>query len=201
MKIRDIMTSQGLTTATLDSTLAEIAAKMRDSEMSAIPIVDESDSLVGIVTARDIVVRGIAEGHDPDQCTAEEIIGEQLHTIHPEAEIAEAAELMARRRIRRLPVVEGDVIVGLISMDDLARQIRGEEAGQAAEEIPSGVGSARRPASGPRAVPISRGPQGVPKQSVSGRVREPAGSRSQREPGKKKITPTRSRSRARRKAS
>jgi CBS domain-containing protein len=139
MKVSDIMTSEGLATATLDTTLAEIAARMRDENVGAIPIVDEDDKLAGIITDRDIVVRGIAEGEDPDKCTAEDIIGEKLHTIHPHADIEEAAELMARHQIRRLPVVENSIIVGMISLGDIAVKSEEDEASVALEDISEGV--------------------------------------------------------------
>lgn len=200
MKIRDIMTSEGLATATLDTTLAEIAVKMRDASMSAIPILDQDDGLAGIVTARDIVVRAIAAGRDPNECTAEEIIGGQIHTIHPDAEIAEAAELMANRQVRRLPVVEDQVIVGLISLDDLAERAA-EEAAGAVEDISRG---ARRPVSpgAKRPQPVSRSRRSEAKQTrVSGSVRQKAASRSPQEQGKKKVTPIRGGSRAKRRAS
>jgi len=201
MKIRDIMTSQGLATATLDTTLAEIAVKMRDANMSAIPILDQDDGLAGIVTARDIVVRAIAAGRDPNECTAEEMIGGQIHTIHPDAEIAEAAELMANRQIRRLPVVEDHVIVGLISLDDLAEQAANEEATEAVEDISRG---ARRPVSpgAKRPQPVSRSRRSEAKQTrVSGNVRQQAASRSPQEQGKKKVTPIRGGNPSKRRAS
>jgi len=201
MKIRDIMTSQGLATATLDTTLAEIAVKMRDANMSAIPILDQDDGLAGIVTARDIVVRAIAAGRDPNECTAEEMIGGQIHTIHPDAEIAEAAELMANRQIRRLPVVEDHVIVGLISLDDLAEQAANEEATEAVEDISRG---ARRPVSpgAKRPQPVSRSRRSEAKQTrVSDSVRQQAASRSPQKPEKKKVTPILGGGRAKRRAS
>ncbi len=139
MKVSDIMTSEGLATATLDTTLAEIAARMRDENVGAIPIVDDDEKLAGIITDRDIVVRGIAEGQDPDECTAEDIISEKLHTIHPHADIEEAAELMARHQIRRLPVVENAVIVGMISLGDIAVKSEEDEAASALEDISEGV--------------------------------------------------------------
>jgi len=139
MKVSDIMTSEGLATATLDTTLAEIATRMRDENVGAIPIVDEDEKLAGIITDRDIVVRGIAEGEDPDECTAEDILSEQLHTIHPQADLEEAAELMARHQIRRLPVVEDAVIVGMISLGDLAVKSEEDEASAALEDISEGV--------------------------------------------------------------
>lgn len=139
MKVRDIMTSEGLATANLDTTLAEIAERMRDENVGAIPIVDDDDKLTGIITDRDIVVRAIAEGEDPNACTAEEILSEQLHTIHPDADLEQAADLMASRQIRRLPVLEDDVIIGMISLGDLAVKSEEDEASDALEDISEGV--------------------------------------------------------------
>jgi CBS domain-containing protein len=139
MKVRDIMTSEGLATANLDTTLAEIAERMRDENVGAIPIVDDDDKLTGIITDRDIVVRAIAEGEDPNECTAEEILSEQLHTIHPDADLEQAADLMASRQIRRLPVLEDDVIIGMISLGDLAVKSEEDEASDALEDISEGV--------------------------------------------------------------
>jgi CBS domain-containing protein len=138
MKVRDIMTSEGLATATLETTLTEIATRMRDENIGAVPIVDDEDRLVGIITDRDVVVRCIAAGQDPEECTAEEILSEELHTIHPEAEIEEAADLMANRQIRRLPVVEDEVIIGMISLGDIAVK-SDEDASDALEDISEGV--------------------------------------------------------------
>jgi CBS domain-containing protein len=139
MKVREIMTSEGLATATLDTTLAEIAERMRDENVGAIPIVDEDEKLAGIITDRDIVVRAIAEGEDPNECTAEEILSEQLHTIDPDAALEDAADLMARHQIRRLPVVEDEVVVGMISLGDLAVKSDEEEAADVLEDVSEGV--------------------------------------------------------------
>ncbi len=138
MKVRDIMTSEGLATATLDTTLTEIATRMRDENIGAVPIVDDEDRLAGIITDRDIVVRCIATGQDPEECTAEDILSEELHTIHPEADLEDAADLMASRQIRRLPVVEDEVIVGMISLGDIAVK-SDEDASDALEDISEGV--------------------------------------------------------------
>ena len=139
MKVREIMTSEGLATATLETTLAEIAERMRDESVGAIPIVDDDDKLVGIITDRDIVVRAVAEGEDPQECTAEEILSEQLHTIDPEAALEEAAELMARHQIRRLPVVEDEIVVGMISLGDIAVKSEEDEASDILEDVSEGV--------------------------------------------------------------
>lgn len=166
MKVREIMTSEGLATATLDTTLTEIAQRMRDENVGAIPIVDDDDKLAGIITDRDIVVRAIAEGENPEECTAEEILSEELHTIHPEADLEEAADLMASRQIRRLPVLEDEVIVGMISLGDLAVKSEEDEASEALEDISEGV----REQSGLRSRNLR--PQSARRQSSGERVAE-----------------------------
>jgi CBS domain-containing protein len=144
MKVREIMTSEGLATATLDTTLAEIAERMRDENVGAIPIVDDDDKLCGIITDRDIVVRAVAEGEDPGECTAEEILSGQLHTINPEAELEEVADLMARHQIRRLPVVEEEVVIGMVSLGDLAVKSEEDEAADVLEDVSEGVRQAEQ---------------------------------------------------------
>lgn len=139
MKVRDIMTSEELATATLDTTLQEIASMMKTENVGAIPILDEEDNLAGIITDRDIVVRAIAEGQDPASCTAEEILSEELHTIEPDAGLEEAADLMARHKIRRLPVVEESMIIGMISLGDISVKAEDEKAGEALGDISEGV--------------------------------------------------------------
>lgn len=166
MKVCEIMTSEGLATATLDTTLTEIAQRMRDENVGAIPIVDDDEKLAGIITDRDIVVRAIAEGDNPDECTAEEILSEELHTIHPDADLEEAADLMASRQIRRLPVLEDEVIIGMISLGDLAVKSEEDEASEALEDISEGV----REQSGSRSRNLR--PQSGRRQSSGERVAE-----------------------------
>jgi CBS domain-containing protein len=145
MKVRDIMTSDELATATLDTTLEEIANMMKDENVGAIPVLDDEDNLAGIITDRDIVVRAIAEGQDPSSCTAEEILSEELHTIEPDAGLEEAADLMARHKIRRLPVVEDGMIIGMISLGDISVKAEEEQdkAGEALGDISEGVKPSR----------------------------------------------------------
>lgn len=170
MKVREIMTSEGLATATLDTTLAEIAERMRDENVGAIPVVDEDEKLAGIITDRDIVVRAIAEGEDPNECTAEEILSEKLHTIDPNAELEEAADLMARHQIRRLPVVEDEVVIGMISLGDLAVKSEEDEASDVLEDVSEGGRQAGGSQQGRRQ--SSGRTQGQPRQSSGERVAE-----------------------------
>src|SRR5437763_1909013 len=143
MKVRDIMTSEGLATASLDTTLEDIATMMRDENVGAIPVLDDDENLAGIITDRDIVVRAIAEGQDPSECTAEEILSEELHTIEPDSDIEVAADLMARHKIRRLPVVEDGEIIGMISLGDISVKGEEEHASEALEDISEGVKEGR----------------------------------------------------------
>jgi len=135
MKVREIMTSGSLATATLDTTLEEIANMMKAGDVGAIPVLDDDEKLAGIVTDRDIVVRAIAEGEDPTECTAEDVLSEELHTIEPDADVEDAAELMSRHQIRRLPVVEDEEVIGIISLGDISIKSQTEQAGDALEDI------------------------------------------------------------------
>lgn len=131
MKVREIMTKE-VGTATLDSTIEDVAAMMKEEDVGAIPVVDDGE-LAGIVTDRDIVIRCIAEGKNPSDTTVEEILTEELHTIEPEADVEDAAQVMSERQIRRLPVVDGGELVGVISLGDIA--VKDEDSQTAAESL------------------------------------------------------------------
>ncbi|MGG3955943.1 CBS domain-containing protein [Bhargavaea massiliensis] len=132
-KVKEMMTTEVECCTPLDN-MYEAAVKMRDYNVGAIPIVD-GNRLVGIVTDRDLVIRGIAE-KKPGSTAVTEVMSKQLVTISPDASVAEAARLMAKHQIRRLPVVEGDTLVGMVSLGDLATHTASDEqAGEALTEI------------------------------------------------------------------
>jgi len=138
MKVREIMTKE-VGTATLDSTIEDVAAMMKEEDVGSIPVMDDGE-LAGIVTDRDIVVRCIAEGKNPSDTTVEEILTEELHTIEPEADVEDAAQVMSEHQIRRLPVVDGGELIGVISLGDIA--VKDEDSQTAAdslEDISQGV--------------------------------------------------------------
>ena len=137
MKVRDIMTSD-VATATPDTTLDDIASMMKEENVGAIPVLDD-EVLIGIVTDRDIVVRCIADGKDPAECTAEDVISGNLETVEPEDDVDEAAHIMAHRQIRRLPVVEDGRLVGMLSLGDIAVKESDRTAGGALESVSEGV--------------------------------------------------------------
>jgi CBS domain-containing protein len=138
MKVSDLMTAR-IAKAQMDTTLEEIAMMMKTENIGAIPVVDE-DELIGMVTDRDIVMRCVAEGGDPTEMTAEDIVTEELETIDPDSEVHEAMELMSRRQIRRLAVVDRGELVGMISLGDIAvKQGDEERSGQTLKEVSFGV--------------------------------------------------------------
>jgi CBS domain-containing protein len=115
--VKEIMTSE-VECCTLLDNVYEVAVKMKENDVGAIPIVD-GDKLVGMITDRDIVVRGVAEKH-PGSSKVEEVMSDKLITVGADAGIDEASALMSRHQIRRLPVVDGQKLVGIVSLGDLA---------------------------------------------------------------------------------
>ncbi|PLR79189.1 CBS domain-containing protein [Bacillus sp. V3-13] len=132
-QVRDIMTEDVETCSLLDNVF-EVAVKMKELDVGAIPIVD-NEKLVGMITDRDIVVRGIAEKY-PGSSKVEAIMSKNLITVSPDTSTKEAAELMAQHQIRRLPVVENGKLVGIVALGDLAvRELTDDQAKTALSEI------------------------------------------------------------------
>lgn len=140
-KISEIMTDDVESCSLLDNVF-EVAQKMKELNVGAIPIVDQ-DQLVGMITDRDIVLRCIAEKHPPSS-KVEEIMSKDLITVTPDQTSQEAVRLMAKHQIRRLPVVEGKRLIGIVSLGDLAvRQLTDDQAKQALSEISEQSGEMR----------------------------------------------------------
>ncbi|MBD8014706.1 CBS domain-containing protein [Microbacterium sp. APC 3898] len=117
MKIKEIMTTD-VETCMPESTLQEVALKMREINVGSIPICEDG-RLVGIVTDRDIVVRGLAE-QIPSEAPISEILSAEVVTGTVDLTVEEAAEMMATHKIRRLPIVTGEQVIGIVSLGDLA---------------------------------------------------------------------------------
>jgi CBS domain-containing protein len=116
--IAAVMTKQP-TVLESDSPVMDAARVMRDSDIGDV-IVIEGGSVCGIVTDRDIVVRGIASGKDPATTQLGEICSKDVTTVSSDTPVEEVVRLMRDRAIRRLPVVDGDRPVGVVSLGDLA---------------------------------------------------------------------------------
>ena len=131
--VRDVMTSNPRTIEA--STPATDAARsMKDEDVGSLPIV-EGDRLAGMVTDRDIAVRIVAEGRDGSTSVGE-IASRDLVTVDPDQSIDEAARLMARHQLRRLPVVEEDGrLVGIVAQADVAQLGDDSLTGEVVERI------------------------------------------------------------------
>ena len=131
--VKDIMSKEIECCSLLDN-MYEVAVKMKELNVGAIPIVDE-ERLVGMITDRDIVIRGVAE-KNPGSTKVEKIMSDQLVTVTSDTTTNQAAKLMAEHQIRRLPVVEGENLIGIVSLGDFAtHQLTDEQAGDALSEI------------------------------------------------------------------
>ena len=118
-----------------DKSVAYAAKMMRDEDVGLAPIV-EGNRLVGAVTDRDITIRVVAEGKDPESTKVTEIASTALVTVDPQQDLDEALWLMAQHQVRRLPVVEEDGrLVGVITQADVARSADDRRTGEFVEEI------------------------------------------------------------------
>jgi CBS domain-containing protein len=138
IRCSEIMT-QNVRTAGRDASLRDVAAMMRDGDMGAVPVVDNG-RLIGIVTDRDIVVRGVAEGVSGD-VPISQVMTTELFTVAPDDFAFEAIRLMGDKQVRRVPVVSEDgSLAGIIAMADVALSMEDEEEIAATlEEISSGA--------------------------------------------------------------
>ena len=109
----------GVVTAAPDESALSVARKMRDNRVGSVVIVDAGDSPVAMVTDRDLAVRVFAEGIDPETAVADHA-SRPLIWGEPETELDEAAALMVQHRVRRLPVIDGDSLAGIVTLDDIA---------------------------------------------------------------------------------
>jgi CBS domain-containing protein len=140
--VKDVMTARPRA-VTRETPVSKVAELMESEDVGAIPVVD-GDRLLGMITDRDIVVRVIAKGKDPQGMPAGEIASTELVTLQPDEDLSEALKLMAHYQVRRLPVVDADErLVGVVSQADVAFAAKEKAAGEMVEEI-------SRPREGPR---------------------------------------------------
>jgi CBS domain-containing protein len=116
--IQDVMTPNPRTVGT-ESPLRQAAEIMRDQDVGSV-VVTEGDDVCGIVTDRDIAVRAVAAGRDPNETKVAEVCNRDVVSLSPDQSIDDAIRLMRDENIRRLPVLEGGKAVGIVSLGDLA---------------------------------------------------------------------------------
>ena len=131
--IRDVMSSNPCA-IDADKPVAYAAKMMKQEDVGLAPIV-QGDRLIGTLTDRDIVVRVVAEGKDPQTVTAREVASTDLVTIDPQQDLDEALRLMASKQVRRLPVVEEGRLVGVLAQADIAREAEEQQTGRLVEDI------------------------------------------------------------------
>ena len=131
---RDIMTA-GAECANVTDTLVDAARKMRDLDVGALPICGTDDRLAGMLTDRDIVVRCIADGGDPSSVRVGDLADGKPVTIGADDSIEEALATMSKHGVRRLPVIDGHDLVGMVSQADIARNLPGDKIGDLVEAI------------------------------------------------------------------
>lgn len=132
--IREIMTSNP-STIEPDNSIVEAARIMKQEDAGVVPVT-ENGRLTGMVTDRDIAIRVVAEGKDPQSTTVREVASTDLVTVDPQQDLDEALRLMAQHQVRRLPVVEEDGrLVGVVAQADVAREGDDTKTGQVVQEI------------------------------------------------------------------
>jgi CBS domain-containing protein len=133
---REIMTAD-VTCVGERQTLADAARIMAELEVGSLPICGEDERLKGMVTDRDIVTRAIAKGRDPKEVTAGELALGKPVTIGADDDAAEVLRTMAGHKVRRLPVIDGHRLVGIVAVADVARALPDRPVGDLIDALSS----------------------------------------------------------------
>ena len=143
MQVQQIM-QRNVTIADPNMTIRDVARKMRSENIGALPV-GENDRLIGMVTDRDLVVRGVAADCEPDETTVREVMSEGISYCFEDDDAQAAAQIMAEHQVRRLPVLNRDKrLVGVIALADLGRS-QASAAQEAVQGISEATGRDRRP--------------------------------------------------------
>jgi len=131
---REIMTPD-VTCIGEKENLAEAARKMADLDVGSLPICGDDNRLKGMITDRDIVLNCVAEGMDTTQTKVQDYAGDEVVTIGADDSIEDALATMSKHGVRRLPVIDGHDLVGMISQADIAKNLPEERVGDLVEAI------------------------------------------------------------------
>ena len=133
MKVSDVMT-RDVETVGPDQTARDAASFMLSADTGSIPVC-EDDKVIGMITDRDIAVRGVASGKGPD-CTVRDLMSSDIVCARDTDDAQQVAQRMSDAQVRRLPVLDSsDRLVGMVSLGDLARETSGESAHRALEGV------------------------------------------------------------------
>ncbi|GAB3507670.1 CBS domain-containing protein [Amycolatopsis cihanbeyliensis] len=133
-KARDIMTPDAQCMRTSDTVL-DAARRMADLDVGALPICGEDDQLKGVVTDRDIVTKVLAGGKDPRAMHVGELAQGEAVTVGADDEVGEVLRTMSEHQVRRLPVIDGHDLVGMIAQADIARVLDQTRVGDVVEDL------------------------------------------------------------------
>jgi|SRR5436190_11120782 len=141
-RVRDVMTPDPQCVRDSDS-IMDAARIMQNADTGVVPVVDDGNKIIGMITDRDIVVRLIAAGKDPQKARVNEAMTKSVRKVDEDAKIDDVVELMSNAQIRRVPVVNrSNEIVGIVSLADLATgQTKTGKVGKTVEEISEGPGN------------------------------------------------------------
>lgn len=120
MRVKECM-CQKVVRATSDTTLTEIAKLMQENDVGCVPICNQENNVIGFVTDRDIITRCVANNKNCGQTKASDIMITKIIKTTPDTEINDATQTMSKNQIRRLPVIENNQIVGMLTIGDLAK--------------------------------------------------------------------------------
>ena len=131
---RDVMT-EGAECVSENDTVTSAAQRMASLDVGSLPICGEDDRLKGMLTDRDIVIKVVAKGQDPGQVRAGQLAEGEVVTIGADDPLEEVRRTMEEHQVRRLPVIDGHRLVGIISQGDLAKALPDDQTGQLVESI------------------------------------------------------------------
>ncbi len=119
MKVSDIMTKD-MVIADTNDTVYDVARLMKHHNIGAVPIVTEQNKVLGMVTDRDIVMNIAKYNLDTAKTLASTIMSDNVYSVKPDADVESALQLMKKQKIRRLPVIENEFLLGMVSLGDIA---------------------------------------------------------------------------------
>ena len=137
MHVRNVMT-ENPACCTPDTNLQEVARMMVENDCGCVPVVEDQETrkTVGVVTDRDITCRAVAEGKDPTQMTARDVMTDNVVTVTPETDVSDCCNVMEENQVRRVPVVnEQGSCCGMVAQADIARDTSNDKTAQVVERV------------------------------------------------------------------
>ncbi|MEV6329172.1 CBS domain-containing protein [Streptomyces sp. NPDC051909] len=131
---RDLMTPDATCIRSTES-VVDAARKMAELDVGALPVCGPDERLKGMLTDRDIVLKVVAEGIDPARCTAGDLAGDDIVTVGADDSADDVLRVMSDHRIRRVPVIDQHVLVGIIAQADIARELPDRKVGDLVESV------------------------------------------------------------------